>query len=289
MRTAIRAILSIGVLITILVQFGVFNSASAEAAEHVKIPVCDFAPWYIYAMPDDKTYAILLESKTAEKHDVHLELYSDASEYAAALPAVDFERIDSPSSAAPRMQFSSPVYYVTLPQADALLRVVAVNGGADPASAQPCRPEHADTDYYRRLTAGKYYTVNQADRDRQDKLIDIYIQGVTLVPALITVARVSTAGKPCPVRYRSAFTTAPVAPRYPTLAREQSATGVAFVRVDLDVDGSVAGTSIFRSSGNQMLDASAMDAARGSAYNAEIFRCEPISGSYIFRAEFSMQ
>ena len=169
------------------------------------------------------------------------------------------------------------------------VRVVAVNGGTDPASAQPCRPEHADTDYFRLLTAGKYYTVNKADRDRQDTLIGIYIQGVTLIPALVSIARVSTAGKSCPIRYRSAKALAAQAPFYPGIAREQGVMGTALVRVDLDVDGSIAETSIFRSSGNPLLDSSALDAASHSTYQGEIFRCESMPGSYIFRANFSLQ
>jgi TonB family protein len=79
----------------------------------------------------------------------------------------------------------------------------------------------------------------------------------------------------------------PMQPQYPGIARAQGATGAASVRVALNADGSVVGTSIYKSSGFDSLDQSALQAAQATHYRPEIFRCEPIAGAYIFKAEFT--
>jgi protein TonB len=81
----------------------------------------------------------------------------------------------------------------------------------------------------------------------------------------------------------------PVEPDYPDIARQQGAVGTTQVKVTLAADGSVASVSVYKSSGNQALDNSAMKAARDTAYTPEIVNCVKTAGSYIFRADFSGQ
>ncbi len=81
----------------------------------------------------------------------------------------------------------------------------------------------------------------------------------------------------------------PVEPDYPDIARQQGAVGTTQVKVTLDASGSVESVGIYKSSGNQALDNSAMAAAKATSYTAETVNCVPQSGSYIFRAEFTGQ
>lgn len=269
----------------------VLAPAPSEGATttHAAIPPCDVAPWYVYAMPDGKTYAIVFASKTGKTRDVHLDLYSDRSEYAAAVPALDFDPVQLAAGVLPPpgpRAFKSPVVFVTLPQTDALLVASAQMGGSDPASTEPCRAEHAKTESYWRITESKPHVTDQGDVDRQKLLVEVFKQGVDAIPALMTIAQTSTAARACAVRYRDATATAPSAPDYPEMARQQGAQGVVLITVELNADGSVAEVTVYKSSGNSFLDGAALAAAQRSKYRAEIFRCERIPGTYIFHADF---
>jgi protein TonB len=61
----------------------------------------------------------------------------------------------------------------------------------------------------------------------------------------------------------------------------------AMIKVDLDADGRVTGVSVYASTGSMELDRAAMDAARESTYAPEMRDCQDVSGSYLFKVEFS--
>jgi protein TonB len=81
----------------------------------------------------------------------------------------------------------------------------------------------------------------------------------------------------------------PVEPDYPDIAREQGAVGTTQVKVTLDASGNVTDASVYKSSGSQALDQSAVKAARATRYSAETVNCVKTAGSYIFRADFTGQ
>jgi protein TonB len=83
-----------------------------------------------------------------------------------------------------------------------------------------------------------------------------------------------------------AMLTRTVQPKYPENAREQGATGTVQVKVSLNPSGGVISTSIYKSSGNAELDQAALAAAHESTYNPEIEDCQPVAGTYLFRAGF---
>ncbi|HMD03091.1 MAG TPA: TonB family protein [Candidatus Baltobacteraceae bacterium] len=80
-----------------------------------------------------------------------------------------------------------------------------------------------------------------------------------------------------------------VAPDYPAIVQQQGVSGVTQVKVTLTETGVVSDASVYQSSGNALLDRSAMTAARQSTYAPEVENCVKVSGSYVFRAEFSAQ
>jgi TonB family protein len=73
---------------------------------------------------------------------------------------------------------------------------------------------------------------------------------------------------------------------YPLGAQQVGATGRVWVDVRLTPTGTVAEASVYRSSGNDYLDASAVRSASKTRYSPEVFRCEPVVGSYLFVANF---
>ncbi|HEV2261784.1 MAG TPA: TonB family protein [Candidatus Rubrimentiphilum sp.] len=62
---------------------------------------------------------------------------------------------------------------------------------------------------------------------------------------------------------------------------------VAMIKVDLDEQGHVTNVSVYKSTGSLELDRTAMAAARQSSYTPEERDCKAVSGSYLFKVEFS--
>jgi len=107
---------------------------------------------------------------------------------------------------------------------------------------------------------------------------------------MIPGPRFSTLPPPtCATPYRDATVTNAQMPDYPAIARRLGNTGTVVVIVGLSTAGAVSSASVLVSSGSPYLDAAALEAARKSRYAPQIFRCEPISGHYLFRADFSSQ
>jgi len=91
----------------------------------------------------------------------------------------------------------------------------------------------------------------------------------------------------CKHPYKSAAIDGDVAELvYPVAAERVGATGRVWVNVRLTEDGTVAQTTIYRSSGNYYLDASALSTASKTRYSPQIFRCEPVATYYLFVANF---
>jgi len=81
----------------------------------------------------------------------------------------------------------------------------------------------------------------------------------------------------------------PADAEYPDIAKEQGAVGTTAVKVTLDANGGIQGVAVYKSSGNQALDNSALQAARATAYTPETVNCVPQAGSYLFKVDFTGQ
>jgi hypothetical protein len=79
-----------------------------------------------------------------------------------------------------------------------------------------------------------------------------------------------------------------VLPDIPPMAQQQGISGTVQVRVSLDEQSHVTGTSIM-SSPSVILNAPALVAARQSVYQTEIRDCKPIAASYINAIEFNVE
>ncbi len=76
----------------------------------------------------------------------------------------------------------------------------------------------------------------------------------------------------------------PISPPVPEEAA--GASGSAQVEVTLNPSGGVERASVFRSTGNLVLDRAALRAARISVYTAEVRDCVPVTGTYLFTVDF---
>jgi TonB family protein len=85
----------------------------------------------------------------------------------------------------------------------------------------------------------------------------------------------------------AAVVTAPSPPVIPVSARAEGTSGTTVVKVALDVKGAVTGTTVAQTSGNQALDAIAMDMAREAEYSPALHDCKPVATAYEFSVRFA--
>ena len=91
----------------------------------------------------------------------------------------------------------------------------------------------------------------------------------------------------CAVPTKDATMVNGVAPEYPEVAKEQNlGPVVVLVKITLSASASVQDASILQSSGNSAIDRAAIVAARQSSYSAAVENCQPVAGTYSFRASF---
>ncbi len=110
-----------------------------------------------------------------------------------------------------------------------------------------------------------------------------------------TSAPVSTAppGTPkpsCPNPNVNATTTNPVQPDYPESARDLGLGPVTVqIEVTLAASGNLISASVYKSANNMALDQAALRAARQTTYSPKLVDCKPVTGTYLFTADFTTE
>ncbi len=92
----------------------------------------------------------------------------------------------------------------------------------------------------------------------------------------------------CDHPFVAATVTKVVQPDYPQSMKEDAwnVTGISEVYVAIDPHGNLTDAWIFASSGYVEFDREAIRAARHSKYSPAVSYCRPVSGTYVFRADF---
>jgi TonB family protein len=293
---------NLGRILTIaIITTGGASRTASNASAIIGKPACDVIVGSAIAMPDQRTYAVSFFSNNRASRDVPLDLYAEKNKYTVTFAAVAFSSFaHEPASApaaepgqevgsgpyyhgAPRhFQFRSRTLFVALPQTDTLLRVVAEPAEGDTPSNAACTPQFADTFFYSKTKIGEAYSLDDDELRYQDDVVRYFHAG----PTAISARMVGTAS--CSVPYRDAAAVKALTPAYPRMAAQQGAVGTALVRLELDARGAVGDATILRSSGNELLDGAALDAARKSIYRPEIFQCEQFPGTFVFHADFEI-
>lgn len=248
------------------------------------IPACGLTVGAIVAI-DPSTYGLVLDSDARGPVAVHVEFFSDTDDFALNIDGVTFDPPDT--QPAPAAGTTSPLrsapYFVRLPKAADLLaaRVQRVDAAGAPVAT--CSAQYAFTDFFQSQAPSSVGPSAEARALRQS-LRHAFLAGPPTLSAIATIARPSQHAT-CPERYRMARVVAPASVEYPAAAR--GTTGLAIIAVALDTTGAVADVRVYQSSRSKELDNAALDAARHSRYAPAVFRCEPVAGAYLFRAEFN--
>lgn len=265
------------VSVAILAALTVCSAARAQSpAPRARLPACKLAVGAIVVI-NPTTYGLILNSGETGPVAVHVEFFSDADDFALHIDDVTFDA----------STLRSTPYFIRLPKAADLVaaRAQQLDESGNPITS--CAPQYTFTDFWQsQLTPGMPLT--DEARARRQMLRHAFLAGAPTLTALETIARTSQRGASCPERYRMARTIRPQVPNYPALARARGARGVSYVAVTLDATGAVTEAHVYQSSRSKELDDAALDAARRSGYAPEVFRCEPVSGRYLFRVDFTL-
>jgi len=245
---------------------------------------CPISVWQLVPMPDGKSYGATLRSKEQGTADVMLTLFSDVASYTVTIPHVVFDRKVEPlpGRTGPDFYVASPTF-VSLPQPDALvmLRVDFIPGEHE--TPPPCLPAFTRSDSSAPSATMPPVPSSPVREELKGLLLELFPRSHPEVATM--VERHSPLACAQPNAYARTLEIAHAA--YPAAARAVGATGRVTVKVDLLPSGAVASVVVYRSSGDDYLDGAALRAAALSKYAAELYRCLPISGTYLFVVDFS--
>jgi TonB family protein len=113
---------------------------------------------------------------------------------------------------------------------------------------------------------------------------------VILTPIVIADASPSPAAtnSACPVPNRGVTITNAATPDFPPGALQQMThDAMVVVRVTVAPDGNITKAEVVDAGGNASLGTAALRAAVASTYVPKIVNCQPTTGTYEFRAEFT--
>jgi hypothetical protein len=233
-------------------------------------------------------YGVVLGSAgTGYTGDVLLNLYTNTARYPLAITATSIMAGNgTPDQIGMIFGHRSIPYYFTVPGTDPLM-AVAVSQGTDPAG-NPC-----DLRPYL-LPAAKPIPVQFIDTRAIDGL------GREITSKYVATATPLAAGAPetlpaptCAKPYVLSLATRRVEPQPDYGAHsgsditELNVNGESWALVEIDASGKDLGVGLYRSSGSPLLDAATRYAASSSDYGAAIFRCDAISGPFLYHAQYA--
>jgi TonB family protein len=275
MSVTSRPALRLAVILAIIAAAVTFGPARALAA------TCPVRTQSLLAMPDGKTYAVLLNSDIKRTADVPLTLYSTDWTYAVTLPAVAFTQ-KMPDNPYPMMRslarFTAAPAFVTLPRTDNLIAV-----RADPVDAG-CAPTYAYTPELDLYRFGSRFVASPGSAAVGRAIVASFSAATPAAAATVTAANPALT---CEEPYAIPRTLHSATANYPAALREAGETGLVVIAVDLSPSGAVENTNIVSSTAVAELTQEAAKAAKATTYKPELFRCQSVASTYFFRVGFS--
>lgn len=264
MRFSVRPIFALLSLAAVTVSF---RSAAAADPTPTAAPT-DTTPsvcpeTQVLATRDGKTYVATFDRSMPWAGIISISLYTAMDTYAVQLPISATKQVGA-------SDYRSDPITILNPGAEKLVDVEIDFGVADDAGR--C------IDYF--------HLPDDLSTDTDAKKA---FDELNSVPPPVSPAKVvgESATLTCKHPYKSAAIAGdPAELFYPRSAQRAGVTGRVLVKVKLTATGSVAEASIFRSSGNDYLDASALSTATKTRYSPDLFRCQPVVGYYLFAANF---
>ncbi len=248
----------------VLLLMSMGRAIAADPADTSKATAsCSVGFVHIATMTEPRVYATRFTSSQPGLLDAHFVAYTNTRGYEFDVKGLALNQDSSDRS----VYESAPVFF-RLPTADVLFAAELTGAGDRTAcsgfrrtpSMEPASPPKSDEDLRAALAPGKS-DINDAKAEPGSFACDTPFADATIVTF--------------------------VPPVYPETARQRHESGSAIIKVMLAPDGHVVSTSVFRSSDSIGLDAAAGTAAAQSTYQAEVWKCKPIGGSYMFRADFA--
>jgi TonB family protein len=274
MSFSIRPALRLAVLLAIVATAFLITPARADAA------ACSVRTQSLLAMPDGKTYAVLLNSDQKRTEDVALTLYSTDWTYRVTLKAVALTQ-KMPDHPYPMLRslarFTAAPAFVALPRNDNLIAV-----RADPIEAG-CAPTYAYTPELDLYRYGARFVPSPGSAAEGRAILASFTKTTPVATAVVNAANPALT---CAEPYAIARTVRMMAANYPPELRDAGETGVVIVAVDLAPSGAVEGTNVVSSTAVRELAQEASVAAKASTYSPELFRCQPVASTYMFRVGF---
>lgn len=150
--------------------------------------------------------------------------------------------------------------------------VTAIDEGG---TLQPCGPWYAPWVSIARSSADRR---TPSDRSTEEQFLSRARAAVAVdaPPAVTDPTPCATPNRPAQTTYAAE----PVQPQF-------SEGGTSSVLVLLDPSDKIASARIEKSSGDRRLDNTALNAARRSEFQGQIFRCRHVMGAYLFTVQFS--
>lgn len=280
MYRAIRPALRLASILAVIAGAQLLGAARADAA------TCPIRTQSLLAMPDGKSYAVLINSDLKRTTEVRLTLYSTEWSYTLTLPAVAFTR-KMPDNPYPTLRslarFTADPVFVKLPRADTLLAVRADPGaGESPATCDPTYAYTLEIDLYR---FGSRFVPSLGSAIEGRAIVASFNASTPSVAAAVLAAEPALA---CAEPYAISRTLLTAPANYPKEARDAGETGLVVIAVDLSPNGAIQGTNIVSSTAIETLTQEALRAAKASTYTPELFRCQPAASTYLFRVGYSI-
>jgi len=262
-----------------LASIGVVVSSTAANAD-----ACSTSIGFLMPLATPGTYGIELANLTQTRvaGDFVVTLYSASASYELRLDGQLFDR--RPKTAGPPMLswVAAPAYF-DVPGAAAIESAYVQPLEADGVQSTPCLFNH--------------YRV----RSRADIMSELYSQEPTLLDESDVAAANFSADSPithatfrsqspspdCKQPYAEPRVLHAMSPPYPPSAIRDGASGMAMILLELDNAGKPLSAAVVKSANYDALDRAAEVAALTSSFAPQLFRCEPIGGSYVFRVDFS--
>jgi protein TonB len=226
-------------------------------------PTCPEVP--VFTSRDGKTYVVAFSDRSVFSGTVAMTIYTANNTYAANIPiAVALPGHDS--------DYRSLPFTIANPASDPFLAAEIDFAGTRPIPGGcVIRSRLSDLTQSDEDVRAAYAGLDPSRPPTQ--LLKVIGEGMTLT---------------CKDPYASARLDQAARLDYPMMAREMGQTGTTLVKVSLTDTGAVDAVSIYRSSGSTYLDQAAIHAAQQSQYRPQLFRCEPVAGAFLFKANFNM-
>ncbi len=229
---------------------------------------------FVLESTNGRDYVVVFDANLPTVASFRVETYTRTAAYAFTLANVAIDK----KTAMPERPYQSVPTLFTNPDTQPLLG--AIVRSTRPSGA-PCPDRDVQIPSVASLTSPDRIVTPQFAATQRE-----VVREVRTLPTLVVPEPISSEAFTCDMPFAQASPIKLARPSYPQSAVDEGAVGTVRIKVSLAANGAVTNTGVYSTSGNAALDAAALDAARRTTYNPEVFECKPLTGDYLFTADF---